>query len=94
MLERDYQKHLIERLKSDLPGSIVLKNDPNYIQGIPDLLVLYGPIWIALEVKVSGTANIQPNQQYYIDKMSDMGQAYFIYPENEEAVFDAIQRSL
>lgn len=77
-----------------MPGSIVLKNDPNYIQGIPDYLVLYDNKWAALEIKRSATAPRRPNQQYYIDLMDKMSYAAFIYPENMEEVLNELQRTL
>ena len=40
-LERDFQRGLISEIKERLPGCLVMKTDPNYIQGIPDLLVWY-----------------------------------------------------
>lgn len=49
--ENIYQRSLIKRLKEEFPGCIILKNDPNYIQGIPDLLLLVGDRWFALEAK-------------------------------------------
>lgn len=94
MLEREFQAKLIKDLKEALPGCIVLKNDPNYIQGIPDLLVLFGKGWAALEVKKSETASRRPNQTYYIDKMKSMSYASFIFPENEEEILNEIQQAL
>ena len=38
--ESKFQAGLIKELKQRFPGSIVFKNDPNYIQGVPDLLIL------------------------------------------------------
>lgn len=94
MLERDYQAYLIKKLKKTFPGCIVLKNDPTYIQGIPDLLILYKNRWATLEVKKTASAKRQPNQEYYIGKMDDMSFSSFIYPENEEEVFDGLSRAL
>lgn len=94
MTENKYQAKLIKRIRSLLPGCIVVKNDPTYIQGIPDLIVLYGERWAALEVKASAKARRRPNQDYYIDALGEMSFASFIYPENEEEVLDALQRSL
>ena len=54
------------------PGAIVLKNDPNYIQGIPDLTVFYQDKWATLEVKKSENASHQPNQDYYVGLMNEM----------------------
>lgn len=86
MLESKFQAKLIKELKERFPGCVVLKNDPTYIQGIPDLLVLYKNMWCALEVKKSANAKHQPNQNYYVDKMDEMSFSRFIYPENKEDV--------
>ena len=93
MAERDYQKGLIKRLKNRFEGCVVIKNDPTYIQGIPDLLVLYKNKWAALECKKDGKSNKQPNQEYYVNKMNDMSFASFISPENEEEVLDELQQT-
>ena len=93
MLERQYQSRLVKRLKSEFPGCIVLKNDANYIQGIPDLVILHKDTWAGLEVKVSADAKHQPNQDYYISKMDQMSYASFVSPENEEQVIGELQRT-
>ena len=87
MLERDYQKKLVKKLKDIFPGCIVLKNDAQLKQGIPDLLVLYKNKWAALEVKRSESAGHQSNQDLKVERMNEMSYASFIYPENEEQVF-------
>ena len=84
--ENKYQSELIKKISTLFPQFIVLKNDPNYIQGIPDLLVLCDEHWAMLEVKASATASHRPNQEYYIDKLNHMGFARFVYPENEAEV--------
>ena len=94
MREAEYQADLIKRIKKRLPGCLVLKNDPNYIQGIPDLIVLNGPRWGALEVKRSSKAARRPNQEWYVRVMSAMSYAAFISPDTEEEVLDDLQRSL
>lgn len=86
MLEREFQAKLIRKLGDMFPGCYILKNDPNYIQGFPDLLILYKDRWAALEVKQSIQSHYQPNQQYYLKILSEMSFASPIYPENEEAV--------
>lgn len=88
-----FQRKVIRELEKLLPGVIILKNDPEYIQGIPDLLFLFNDRWGALEVKRSSSASVRPNQAYYVDLMDSMSFASFIYPENKEEVFDEIQRS-
>ena len=84
--ENKYQRDLIKQISRLFPGSLVLKNDPNYIQGIPDLLVLHGENWAMLEVKAYAKASHRPNQEHYIAKLNHMGFARFVYPENEEEV--------
>lgn len=91
--ESAFQAKLIKDLKTMLPGCVVLKNDPNYIQGVPDLLVLYNNRWAALECKRSKNASHRPNQEYYISKMDGMSFAAFVYPENREDILDELQRS-
>lgn len=91
--ESSFQAGLIKELKTRFPGCIVLKNDANYIQGIPDLLILFEDMWAALECKKSKRASKQPNQEYYVDEMGKMSYANFIYPENKEEVLNEIQET-
>lgn len=93
MKESKFQKELIDDLKREFPGCIILKNDPNYIQGIPDLLVLYRDHWAALECKKEEKAHHQPNQEYYISVMNKMSYARFVYPENKEEILDELQHT-
>jgi hypothetical protein len=90
-LESKFQSNLIKELKCLFPGCMVLKNDSNYIQGIPDLLLLYKKHWAALECKRTADSSVQPNQPYYVDLMDDMSFAAFVYPENREEVLDGLQ---
>lgn len=92
--ENVYQAELIKKIESLIPGCFVLKNDPNYIQGIPDLLILYGDKWAMLEVKRSEDDKHRPNQDYYIDKFGEWSYSSFIFPENEEVVLNELQRAL
>lgn len=39
--ENKFQADLVKEIKKRFPGAIVLKNDANYLQGIPDLTVLW-----------------------------------------------------
>lgn len=94
MLERDFQAGLIKEIKHRLPNAIVMKTDPTYKQGIPDLLILNGPNWGALEVKRSSTASKRVNQDYYVNSMNKMSFASFISPENKEEVLNGLQSAL
>ena len=93
MKESEFQKKVINEIEKRLPGAIVMKNDPNYIQGIPDLTVLYNDRWAALETKRSEKASHRPNQSYYVNKMNEMSYSAFIYPENMEETLNAMERS-
>lgn len=85
-LESGFQDSLIKELKELFPGCMVFKMDQ--IQGIPDLLILYGNRWASLENKKSTKAKRQPNQEYYVDLMNNMSFSRFICPENFEEVID------
>lgn len=93
-LESAFQGKLIKELKKRFPGAMVMKTDPNYIQGLPDLLVLYEGRWAALECKREEKAHHQPNQEYYVDKMNRMSFSRFIFPENKEEVLREMERAL
>lgn len=92
-LESKFQHELIEELKKLFPGCMVMKLDSGYIQGIPDLLVLYNNQWATLECKRSQDANHQPNQDYYVDKMDNMSFSRFVYPENKQEVLDELYKT-
>lgn len=91
--ESKFQKDLIDTLHSLFPGCMVLKNDSSYIQGIPDLLLLYEDHWAALECKRHCAADKQPNQEYYVDMLNDMSFARFISPETKEEVLHDLQQA-
>lgn len=84
--ESAFQGRLIKELQERFPGCVVMKNDSGYRQGIPDLTVLHGKRWAALECKRGQNESHQPNQDYYVDKLDGMGFARFIFPENREKV--------
>ena len=89
-LESEFQHNLKKELKELLPGCMILKLDPNDIQGIPDLLILYENKWATLENKKSSKAKHRPNQDYYVEKMDNMSFSRFIYPENKEEVVEKL----
>lgn len=93
MLENKFKTRLVKELKERFPGCKVVHLDPNEVQGHPDLLVLYGHTWGALEGKRSADAPHRPNQDYYVQDFNSMSFAAFIYPENKEEVLNAMERS-
>lgn len=90
MIESNFQRDVIKNIKARFPNSIVMKNDASYIQGIPDLIVLYNDRWATLEVKKSARAKHRPNQDHYVEVMNEMSFSSFIYPENKEEVLNEL----
>lgn len=91
--ERHFQSALIRELKKRFTGCIVTKLDSSHIQGIPDLLILWGKHWATLECKKHAKAKHQPNQDYYVGLMNDMSFSRFIYPENKEEVLHELEQA-
>lgn len=94
MKESTFQNKVIKEIEDRLPGCLILKNDPNYLQGICDLSIFYKKRWAMLECKVDANASHQPNQDYYVNKTNNMSFARFIYPENKEEVLNELQQAL
>lgn len=93
--ESQFQTELIKELKERFPGCVVLKNDPTYIQGVPDLTILLeNGKWATLEDKREETAHHQPNQDWWVKRMNKMSYSAFIFPENKEDVLNEMERSL
>lgn len=88
--EGKFQDRLLLDLKALFQGCLVLKNDPNYRQGIPDLLVLYKSRWALLEVKKSENERPRPNQPWYVDYGDKNSFGAFIFPENKHEVLEAL----
>ena len=91
--ESRFQSGLIRELKVRFPGCVVTKLDSAHIQGIPDLLVLNGNRWAALEVKRDARASHRPNQEHYVRMLNDMSFARFIFPENKEEVLNELEQA-
>lgn len=92
--ESDFQAKLIKEIKEEFKGCIVLKNDEGYLQGFPDLTILYGPRWATLECKREENAPHQPNQDYWVEVCNDMSYSRFIFPENREVILDELRDAL
>ena len=71
--ERIFKKKLITKIEQKIfPGSIVLRLDTSFIQGIPDHIILHEDMWAAFDAKKSKFAQVQPNQPYYINLLNKM----------------------
>ena len=92
MLEKDFQAKLIKELEQMFPGCIVTKVE-SYLQGFPDLLILYKDRWALLECKKSSNEKRQPNQEYYVRRTNEMSFSRFIFPENKEEVLRELRQT-
>lgn len=92
--ESKFQKEIIDEIQELLPDAIIMKNDPNYIQGIPDLTILNGDKWATLEIKRAENEPHQPNQDFYVDTMRKMSYSAFIFPENRKEIIDELAQAL
>lgn len=93
-LESDFKKDLVDELKRLFPGVVILKNNEQHKQGVPDMLILYGPHWAILEVKRSRKAPYRPNQEYYLDTWGEHGYTATIYPENKKEILYELELAL
>lgn len=92
-LESKFQKELIDEIKREYPGCIILKNDPDYIQGFPDWTILWEDKWAVLEAKRAKNSRKQPNQEHYVEKLDNMSFSRFVYPENKEEVLNELRKT-
>lgn len=90
--ESYFQSDLMDTLEEMFPGAIVTKLDPQYIQGIPDLLILFKKKWALLECKRSEHESHRPNQDYYVNKCNKWSFSAFIYPENQQQVLKELYK--
>ena len=91
-LESKFQKELMDKIRKQYPGCVILKNDSSYIQGFPAWTILYKDKWAVLEAKRSENAAKQPNQEYYVDTLNNMSFSRFVFPENSEEVLEEISK--
>lgn len=89
--EGKFKEDLNRELISRFPGCYILKNDSSYLQGVPDILVLWHDRWAMLEAKKGRNAAQQANQDWYIKVFDKMSFAAFIEPSNMEEVLDAME---
>jgi len=93
MTEGEYQNKIIKKLENMFPGCEIFKLDANSRQGVPDLMILWHYHWAALEIKLEKQSSVQPNQDYYVERLNEMSFAAYIYPESEEEVLGALQQA-
>jgi hypothetical protein len=90
--EGKFQDRLVKDLEAIFPNCLIQKNDANYRQGVPDLLILFRDRWALLEVKKSANERPRPNQPWYVDYAATNSFGAFIYPENRDQVLEELSR--
>lgn len=88
--ENSFQAGLIKEIKERYEGCIVLKNDANYKQGIPDLTIFYKDHYALLESKKDENASFRPNQEMYLTLFDKWAFARRIEPSNKEEVLNEL----
>lgn len=84
--EGKFQDALKTSLEEIFVGCLILKNDANLQQGVPDLLILFRDKWAFLEVKKSGKEKPRPNQPYWVAWGQKHSFGSFVFPENRDEV--------
>jgi hypothetical protein len=93
MKESKFQRKLIRDIETRFPNCVIIKTDPSYIRSFPDLMILVGHRWAALETKRDPKAPHQPNQQHWIHELYLMSYAAFVHPYNKEEILDEMERT-
>lgn len=88
--ENSFQAGLIKEMEERYEGCVVLKNDANYKQGIPDLTVFYKDRYAILESKKDERASFRPNQEFYLNLFDKWSFARRIEPNNKEEVLNEL----
>jgi len=91
MLESGLKKAFKADVKRRLPH-VKMYEPKTHSRSAPDLIIL-GPaaIWWAGEFKRDRDSDEQPNQDYTIDQLNEMGYAEFVYPDNAEEVLNGLE---
>jgi hypothetical protein len=92
-LESDFKGKLYKEIRERFPGSEVLPNDANYLQGIPDATVYFpNGRYFLLEGKREKNSKRRPNQEYYVNESPLSNNAMFVSPENKDEVLAELER--
>lgn len=95
MSEARFKSSVKKEIKGLFPGCDLIDVDPTWVRSFPDLLVLEGNRWAALEFKRSKNASRRPNQDFHIQRLNSKGGfAAYIYPENKDEVLNLLTEYL
>jgi hypothetical protein len=91
--ESSFQSKLKQAIDERYPGCVITKQDPTYMWGIPDLLIVYKDKWAMLETKRATNAHHQALQDYWENKLNEMSYSSFVCPENMEEVLHELDKA-
>lgn len=91
-VESEFESDLMDEIRRNFRGCVIIKNDANYIQGFPDRTIFYRDKWAVLELKRSKNEPHQPNQDDYVNQLNYMSFSRFVYPENKDEVLEELYR--
>lgn len=93
-LESEFKPQFHSNLERLFPGCVLLKQDAEFTQGIPDTLMLFEHMWAAFEVKrkmPTSLSDFRPNQPWWLARLNEMSYAACVYPENEQEVLNDLE---
>jgi hypothetical protein len=91
--ESDFKTKLYKEIRQRCPGTEVIPNDANCVQGFPDATVYFpNGKYVLLEGKKEMNSSRRPNQDYYVNHSPLAPNAMFVYPENKKEVLKELER--
>lgn len=90
--EGRFKEEFSNELSFLFPDIVMLKNDEQMLQGVPDMLLLFEDKWAMLEFKANENSAVQPNQRYYVGLFNTMSYSTFVFPENRDEVLEELSR--
>lgn len=90
MLESELKRDFKNKVKCRLPH-VKMYEPKTHTRSAPDLIILGWGIWAAFEFKRDRDSDEQPNQDFTIEILSEMGRAEFVYPDNVEEVLCGLE---
>lgn len=92
-LESKFKGELYKEIRERFPGTEIIPNDANCIQGFPDGTVFFpNGRYFLLEGKKEAKSRRRPNQNYYVNESPLSDNAAFVSPENKEEVLAELER--
>ena len=91
--ETKFRKNLTDDIKKEIPGVVEIEhNNPQFINGIHDLIVLgKNGKYAMLETKKSTDSSKRALQEYYVSEYSKYTYSTFVDPTNRDEVMNYLK---